>query len=249
METLTKIVAVALVAGGASQSVHAATVVDLELSLVVDVSGSVNTTEFNLQRDGYEAAFRDASVINAIANQTNGIAVNLVYFASSAVESVSFAHIVDSASANAFADLIAAAGRPSSGTVGSGTDIAEGIDLGVSSLNSNMFSGTRNIIDVSGDGVDSSGGSVLTARTNALNSGIDGINGLAIGDQSLANYFASNVQGGSNAFTVQAVGFDSFSQAAVTKIGTEITGIVPTPTAALASLAMLGGLSLRRRRS
>ena len=43
--------------------------VDLVLVLAVDVSGSVNQRRFELQRDGYAAAFRDPRVLKAIRSQ------------------------------------------------------------------------------------------------------------------------------------------------------------------------------------
>ena len=43
-----------------------ATSVDLELALLVDVSGSVNSSEYALQRDGYKNAFLSNAVQNAI---------------------------------------------------------------------------------------------------------------------------------------------------------------------------------------
>jgi hypothetical protein len=44
----------------------AQTPVDLQLVLAVDVSGSVNQSRFELQRDGYVAAFRNARVLETI---------------------------------------------------------------------------------------------------------------------------------------------------------------------------------------
>ena len=46
----------------------AATPVDIELVLAIDVSGSIDNEEFQLQRRGYGLAFRDARVIEAIAD-------------------------------------------------------------------------------------------------------------------------------------------------------------------------------------
>ena len=40
--------------------------VDLELSIVVDVSGSIDTADFNLQKSGYVNAFKDPTLINKI---------------------------------------------------------------------------------------------------------------------------------------------------------------------------------------
>ncbi len=41
---------------------NAATIVGLELALLVDVSGSVDSTEYNLQKGGYINAFQNPTV-------------------------------------------------------------------------------------------------------------------------------------------------------------------------------------------
>lgn len=49
-----------------SSSAAARTAVDLELALAIDVSGSIDEEEADLQRAGYIAAFRNPRVIEAI---------------------------------------------------------------------------------------------------------------------------------------------------------------------------------------
>src|SRR5262249_35363333 len=63
----------------ARTTVLAQAAVDLELVLAVDVSGSVNQTRFELQKQGYAAAFRDARVVHAIRSGANrAITVTMV---------------------------------------------------------------------------------------------------------------------------------------------------------------------------
>src|SRR5258707_8067033 len=53
--------------------------VDLTLVLAIDVSGSVNSERWNLQRRGYEAAFKSPEVLQAITSgQHKAIAVTMV---------------------------------------------------------------------------------------------------------------------------------------------------------------------------
>src|SRR4029453_2487037 len=54
-----------LLLGGGSPA-RAQTNVDLQLVLAVDASGSVNDTRFELQKQGYAAAFRHPRVLSAI---------------------------------------------------------------------------------------------------------------------------------------------------------------------------------------
>ena len=55
-----------LLAGSLAGAASAGTVVDLELALLVDVSGSVSALEFSLQQGGYVDAFNDINIWNAI---------------------------------------------------------------------------------------------------------------------------------------------------------------------------------------
>lgn len=240
-------------------SASAATFVSSELALSVDVSASVNSTEFNLQRDGYEAAFRDAGLIGQIESLTGGIAASLQYWSDSATQSTAWFHITDATSSNLFADAIAAAARPSSSSIGFGTNIADGIDFAANSLLTNAFDGKRLIIDVSGDGRqnrDCGGnciGRLQTSRDNALAQGI-AINGLPIltDRPNLDNYFASNVVGGPDSFLVAANDFDAFAQAVKTKIGREIAPpqSVPEPgmLIGLAAVSLLGFGAKKRQK-
>src|SRR5689334_5427344 len=57
----------------------AQTAADLQLVLAVDASGSVNQYRFDLQKQGYAEAFRDARVLRAISSGIAGaIAVTMV---------------------------------------------------------------------------------------------------------------------------------------------------------------------------
>ena len=53
----------------------AAVPVAVELALLVDVSGSVDNSEYNLQKTGYVNAFKDAIIQSNIASLTGGIAI------------------------------------------------------------------------------------------------------------------------------------------------------------------------------
>jgi hypothetical protein len=67
----------AMLAAGTAPTM--ARTVDLALVLAVDVSGSVNTERFELQRQGYAKAFASREVIQAIAaGENRAIAVTFV---------------------------------------------------------------------------------------------------------------------------------------------------------------------------
>ena len=88
--------------------------VDLELSLLVDVSGSISANEFNLQRQGYVNAFQNVSIWNAIDHGAfSRIAVNLVYWSGKTqqAEVVGWTLIDSQTAANTFANAISGTTR------------------------------------------------------------------------------------------------------------------------------------------
>ncbi|MEM9235257.1 MAG: DUF1194 domain-containing protein [Verrucomicrobiota bacterium] len=197
--------------------------VDLELSLVTDISGSVNGTEYDLQMGGYAEAFRSSVLHSAISGGSNGqIAVNLIFFDDTASVGLGWTVLTGASDANAFADSLDALVRPRSGS----TDPAEGIDLAVSEIFGNSIDSTRQVIDVSGDGQANTGRNPADARDDALAAGIDAINGLPIGDSFLEDYFINNIQGGAGSFTLAADNFQDFEAAILDKLEREITGRV-----------------------
>ncbi|GAA6618952.1 PEP-CTERM sorting domain-containing protein [Scytonema sp. NUACC26] len=224
----------------------AATVVDTELVLSVDVSGSVDNNEFNLQRQGYVNAFKNPSIQNQIANLPGGIAATLSYWSDNAVQSVPWTLITNTAQANAFADAIAAAPRASNDNTG----IANAINFAQNLLDTNDFIGNRRVIDVSGDGSEnvSSLNALRAARDNAVNAGII-INGLPIlnDDADLGTYYSNNVIGGAGSFVTAASNFSDVNGAVAQKIGREVAP-VPEPLTILGSLAAgTIGVALRRK--
>jgi len=230
--------------------------VDLELVLAVDVSLSIDAGEARLQRDGYVAAFRDPQVLQAIEGGILGrIAVTYFEWANSAHNHlvVAWALIDSPRAAEAFA-LSLSGRRPGPAHY---TSISGAIDFAATLFKDNGFEGTRQVIDVSGDGPNNWGDLVVHARDRAVAQGFT-INGLPILDEgpgpfgrynipNLDLYFRDCVIGGPAAFIVVAENFDAFASAIRRKLILEIAGRTPddTPERGLAEHAAAAGPRLR----
>ena len=236
----------ALLAGTASAQ-H----VNLELSLVVDVSGSIDTNEFNLQRIGYANTFADPNFYNSVIGAGNSIAVNFIEWSGSGQQqqAVGWTIIASPADANAFAAAIMAAPRAYSGS----TAVGQAINFASQSILTNSITSDKQVIDVSGDGIDNVNGNAFTAgaRSAALAAGIDQINGLAIttDDPALASWYNSFVRGGAGSFVMVANSFQAFGEAVAQKIQIEISQAIPLPSVAGMAGLGLAGIALRRRRA
>jgi hypothetical protein len=248
-----------------------ATPVDLELILATDVSGSIDLTDFNLQRAGYEAAFRSPSVISAIESGAIGsIAITLWDFANDVNVAVDWTVISDSATSKAFADAIATA--PRGLLVGSNDGQSNLINQALDDLNSNSYEGIRRVLDISSEGAEDiepcsfdnvDCPEVQAARDAFLSGGGTTINAIWLND---GNYFgldpediinafeygSMNVIGGPDSFQTFASSFDDFAPAIRSKLVREIVGHeIPEPTSILlfgTGLGLIGLAVLRKRK-
>src|ERR671934_1833958 len=109
-----RLVAALLLACSMCVPAFAQTAVDLQLVLAVDASGSVDQRRFELQMQGYVAAFRDPRVLQAIqAGATQAIAVTMVQWTgpSLQIQVLPWTLIKDAVTAQAFAAAIVATPR------------------------------------------------------------------------------------------------------------------------------------------
>jgi len=217
----------------------AQTDVTVAIVLAVDTSGSVSNGRFELQKQGYAAAFRNPQVVNSIRSlPTQAIAVTMMQWTGPGLHVVvaDWRLINDKTSADAFAAAIDAAPRQ---LFGGGTSISGAIDFSRVLLAGNPFRATRRVIDISGDGSNNRGRSVTQARDEAVADGI-GINGLPIltVEPGLDHYYYDNVIGGPGAFMIPAENYDTFADAILKKLINEIAMAEPGANQSFAAAAV-----------
>jgi hypothetical protein len=202
--------------------------VDVELVLAVDVSGSMDLEEAQVQRAGYVDALRHPEFIDAVRDGLTGrIAIE---WAGTIRDNslVSWQIISGPEDANAFAAQLEA--RPIA--TRRGTSISGAIVYGAQLFDGNGYSGLRRVIDVSGDGPNNFGPPVTPARDAATALGII-INGLAIMIRpsaaygSLDDYYANCVIGGPGAFVLPVQEPEDFAIAIRRKLILEVSGAEP----------------------
>jgi hypothetical protein len=204
--------------------------VDLLLVLAIDISRSIDDDEARLQRQGYIEALTNPRVLGAVrSGQVGAIAVAYVEWAGWEYQRlvIPWTRIAGAADAHRFTDLIAEAPRISM----SWTSLSGALSFSLDVLAASPFEGTRQVIDVSGDGVNNSGPPAEMFRDRAVASGIT-INGLPIINDRptfgrlppmpLDVYYRESVIGGPGAFLIVAEDFNSFGQAVLRKLVREI---------------------------
>lgn len=215
--------------------------VDILLVLAADVSRSINEDEFQLQRKGYAAALADPRVLKAITDGPHrAIAVTFIEWSDTLDQQVvvDWTTIGNGEDAGAVGSAILKAPR----SFASRTSISGAIYCAMGRLSATKIAADKRIIDISGDGTNNSGPDVTEARDQAVSAGIT-INGLAIINTQagpgfvlhtqppggLPEYYRQNVIGGPGAFLLQVENFETFTDAMVRKLVSEIAAAPPDP--------------------
>jgi hypothetical protein len=222
-----------------SAPVRAAEQVDLLLVLASDVSRSVDTRKFELQRQGYAAALSNPRVIEAIKSGPHGrIAICFIEWSGATSQKVviDWTIVSDMASARKIGDQMLELPR----SFADRTSISAGLEYAMNQLEQAPFQATRRTIDVSGDGTNNSGRDIASVRDEVLAKSVT-INGLVILSDTplpwnpehtnppggLDEYYRRNVTGGPGSFVMVAENHNSFGQAIVKKMIAEIAWVEP----------------------
>lgn len=212
--------------------------VNLELQLLIDVSGSISREEYNLMLKGYQSAFTNLAPRFGYGG-FGDVAVNTVLWSGKEQQRIAIPWFLINNTSNAieFANTIASINRAFDDRTAPGS----AIDFAVPLFATNQFEGKRWIINVSGDNKENEGYATPQARYRALAMGVTAINGLAIlnDDPNLLTWYQANLIGGRDAFAIAANDFIEFGTAIEQKLAREMqpSEPVPEPTTVLGTLA------------
>lgn len=230
--TLLLVWAAAVLPGQASADPR---LVDLELVLLADATGSIDDAEIRFQREGYAQAITSPEVLQAIAETGRGrIAVTYVEWADFQSQDVvvDWTVIGGAEDADRFAANLLLPPRRAWGRNAIGAALLFGKRL----IEENDLVGTRRVIDLSADSANNwNGPPIPQARAEVLDAGIT-INGLAVLcrgcsgrpiSYDLEEAFQQGIIGGPGSFVITADSAETFADAVRRKLVLEIAGRQP----------------------
>jgi hypothetical protein len=231
--------------------------VDLKLVLAVDVSNSMDRNELELQRRGYAAALQHQDVVRAIQwGAHRRIAVAFLEWAGPNHQRVlvPWTLIHNRESAGRFANQVANAPV----TTGAGTSISGALAASGTLLRKAPFRAWRQVIDISGDGINNAGPPIAQIRNGLIAGGVT-INSLPVvlfrhnSDSYvhfqlayLRTYFENCVIGGTGAFLADTATPENFVYALLQKLVLEIAAAQPTLLHTTSSQSIKGNIDCAR---
>jgi Ca-activated chloride channel family protein len=209
---------------------------DLALVLAVDVSGSVDQREYEIQMQGLAEALRDGTVIDALVDAQ--AMVTLIQWTGSSRQRQTVPW-VQMRTETDVAALAAEIGADKRVWRNYSTAVGEALVVAEAALKEALHC-RRKVIDVSGDGVSNEGIEPSARHAELSAMGIT-VNALAIetGKEDLTGWFYENLILGEGAFVMTADGFEDYPVKIRRKLQRETTRQISAST---------GGLDNRRAR-
>ncbi len=197
----------------------------VDLFFLVDGSGSISSSDFQLQKEGLAEAIKDSTVIP----QDGSVSVCVIVFGygDDAKVIVSPTTINSQSTADSVFATVMAQSQP-----GGGTPMAAAFDLAVANFPGDPSG--RQVIDLSTDGEPDSATATTNSRDAALDKGFDEVNAIGVGltpggsaEQFLQNLASPQPSTSAPGFYMPAVSYQEFKDKMRDKI---IKEVQPTPT-------------------
>lgn len=210
----------AMVLAGLGSAATAVQACDVALMLAVDVSGSVDGSEYRIQMDGLAAALTDRSIMGALVASEAQVALMQWTGTGRQTVVINWTQMTHPDDVAAFAFQVATMPRVWRDF---STAIGEAMALSLPYFEI-VPECDRKVIDISGDGI-SNEGSFPSDHWPALEAAGVTVNALVIEDTGfgLTEWFEENVITGPGAFAVTANTFDEYPEQIVRKLYRELT--------------------------
>ncbi|EIE52118.1 hypothetical protein AL036_11730 [Salipiger aestuarii] len=197
----------------------------LALLLALDVSSSVDEAEYRLQKEGLAAALSDLDVRRALLEGDERVALAVYEWSGRRQSTVvlDWVLLADEAALQRAVDTVLAAPR-SHDRFPTAMGFALGYGAGVLER---APACTRQVIDVSGDGITNDGFRPQQAYAHFPFAGVT-VNGLAVlgSDPRVVHYFRGEVAHGPGAFVEVAEGYADFRRAMTLKLFRELNDMI-----------------------
>ncbi|MGR3468240.1 MAG: DUF1194 domain-containing protein [Shimia sp.] len=196
----------------------------LALLFAVDVSGSVDPSEYRIQMDGLAAALRDPAVAGALVEGQAALALMQWTGGGRQRVTLDWTRIENADALERFARAVEGDRRIWRNF---STAIGEALEVGTATM-ARAPACARRVIDVSGDGDNNEGVGPRSARRGLEHAGIT-VNALVIEDATagdLTGYFFEHVITGPNAFVETANGFAEYPAAIRRKLLREVVEVL-----------------------
>lgn len=184
---------------------------DANIVTALDLSGSIEAREAQLQADGIAMAIRSPKIMAAIRRGNFGrIGFAVFVWADSDYPFLVSWRLIASpddalaASAEVAERMRALIGSEAMLKLGALTDLSGAIEYGGQLLRTAPFETGHRVLNIIGNGVDNVGGGPRPARDRLVAEGVT-INGVALGhDRAIYEYYRREVMGGPTAFVLPA---------------------------------------------
>lgn len=194
----------------------------LELVLAVDVSGSIDAREFDLQANGLADAFEHPSMVAVVSQLEGGMLVTMTQWSGSTRQRqmIGWRQVSDAASMAAFAGEVRRAGRAWRNF---STAVGEALAHAAAVSADAPAACGRRVIDVSGDGVSNEGREPAPISRSLAAEGYT-VNGVVIrgADPDPVAHYRAQVIAGPGAFVEVAESYDDYPEAILRKLLREI---------------------------
>ncbi len=193
---------------------------DIALALAVDVSGSIDAQEYELQMQGLALALRDGAISDALVRAKARISLIQWTGDSRQKLAVNWHDIASIEDVESFARAVEETPRAWRHY---STAIGAALEFTIAQFGPSEAC-KRRVIDVSGDGFSNEGVEPASLRSRIWQAGFT-VNGLAIetSDEDLTGYYWENVVVGEKAFVMTANGFADYPERIKLKLLREVT--------------------------